>query len=403
MSRASRTPEEIVALGQQSISDVRVAPLVKTRWSQSNVCSDYCYNTYTPNHSLCGCVATAMAQLMCYHRYPTTGVGRRPFTVRVAAHDQVVYSRGGDGSGGPYAWDDMVASPTCGMTTKQRQAIGALCYDAGVTVRMEYGASASYADAFAIAGGLKTGFQFANAINGANGGKNIGAGLNGMINPNLDAELPVLLAITGNGGHAIVADGYGYDLAAKARTLYHHLNMGWAGTGDIWYNLPDAGKYNAVVACVYNIFTEGKGEIVSGRVTDAFDRPIAGAAVRTKLQTTTYQTTTNDKGIYALAKLPSAATYTIEVRKPGLAFATRTIATDTSRDWKSTSGNHWGVDFAGTPIADSDEDNDVDFVDFAILAGKPWSYADLTTFVTSWLTGVPPAQSVPDEVQVVAD
>ncbi len=36
----------------------------------------------------------------------------------------------------------------------------------------------------------------------------------GMINPNLDAEHPVLLALMGSGGHAVVADGYGYDLSA---------------------------------------------------------------------------------------------------------------------------------------------------------------------------------------------
>jgi hypothetical protein len=403
MSRASRTPEEIAVLGRQTISDVRVAPLVKTRWSQSSVCSDYCYNYFTPNHYLCGCVATAMAQLMGYHRYPGAGVGRHSFTIRVTGGDQTVYSRGGDGSGGPYSWDDMISSPACSTTTQQRQAIGALCYDAGLSVRMEYGAGASFADAFVIAGSLKTTFKYANAINGANGGKDIGSGLAGMINPNLDAALPVLLAITGNGGHAIVADGYGYDLSATTRTLYHHLNMGWAGVDDMWYNLPDAGKYDTVVACVYNIFTEGKGEIVSGRVTDAFGSPVAGAVVKAKYQAATCEATTNAKGIYALAKLPSATTFAIEVRKSGLAFATQTVATGTSRDWKPTSGNQWAVDFVGASIGDSDKDNDVDFADFARLANRPWSYAGLAAFVSSWLAGVEPAQATPVEMKIVTD
>jgi len=403
MDRASRTPEEIAILGRQTISDVRVAPLVKTRWSQSSVCSDYCYNYYTPNHYLCGCVATAMAQLTRYHRYPNAGVGRHSFTIRVAGGDQTVYSRGGDGSGGSYSWDDMISSPACSATTEQRQAIGALCYDAGLSVRMEYGAGASFADAFVIAGSLKTTFKYTNAINGANGGKDIGTGLAGMINPNLDGALPVLLAITGSGGHAIVVDGYGYDLAAKTRTLYHHLNMGWAGVDDMWYNLPDAGKYDTVVACVYNIFTEGKGEIISGRVTDASGSPVAGAAVKAKSPSASYEATTNAKGIYALAKLPSATTFTIEIQKPGLAFAKRIVATDTSRDWKPTSGNQWAVDFVGVPISDSDKDNDVDFADFARLANKPWSYSSLAAFVSSWLAGVEPAQTTPVEVEIVAD
>ena len=48
---------------------------------------------------------------------------------------------------------------------------------------------------------------------------NIGAGLAGMINPNLDAGFPVILGITGpDGGHAVVADGYGYDSGRSITT-----------------------------------------------------------------------------------------------------------------------------------------------------------------------------------------
>ena len=65
-----------------------------------------------------------------------------------------------------------------------------------------------------------------------------------MINPNLDARFPVLLGIIDPQaiGHEVVVDGYGYTSA----TLYHHLNLGWSGTADAWYNLPtiSAGSYN---------------------------------------------------------------------------------------------------------------------------------------------------------------
>ncbi len=403
MSRATVPPDGIGVLGRQTISDVRVAPLVKTRWSQSNVCSARCYNYFTPNHYLCGCVATAMAQLMYYHRYPAIGIGRRPYTIRVGGADQTVYSRGGDGSGGPYLWSDMIPTPGCSTTAGQRQAIGALCFDAGAAVRMEYGSKGSYADAFAIADKLKAVFKYSNAVNGASNGKDIGAGLVGMINPNLDAELPVLLAIMGSGGHAVVADGYGYDLSIKTRTLYHHVNMGWAGADDMWYNLPDTGKYSSVVACVYNIFPSGKGEIISGRVFDPSGRPAAGVVVKAKLQTDIYKATTNANGIYALTRLPSDSTFVVEAGKTGLAFAKQTIATGISRDWKASAGNKWGVDFVGTSIADSDSDDDVDFSDFAFLAGKPWSYQDLAAFAASWLAGVALHEITPAELPVFAD
>ena len=61
-----------------SVSDLRVEPLVQTKWGQ-----DYegtlCYNYYTPYHYPSGCVATAIAQLMHYHTWPTGPADPPPF------------------------------------------------------------------------------------------------------------------------------------------------------------------------------------------------------------------------------------------------------------------------------------------------------------------------------------
>ena len=142
--------------GAPSVADLRVAPLTQTLWSEQTV-EDLtpgvaCYNYYTPpgangsaDNYPCGCVATAMAQLMYFWQYPTAGVGAGSFTIYVGYYStpQTASLRGGDGAGGPYQWSSMVASPTTSITLAQRQAIGALCYDAGVAVGMDYTASAS--------------------------------------------------------------------------------------------------------------------------------------------------------------------------------------------------------------------------------------------------------------------
>ena len=91
----------------------------------------------------------------------------------------------------------------------------------------------------------------------------------------------------GNSGHAVLVDGYGYDQSTRIKTLYHHLNMGWAGYNDLWYNLPEIGDYDTVPACIYNVFPTGTGEIISGRVTDATGWPILGVTVKTTLQAQT--------------------------------------------------------------------------------------------------------------------
>jgi hypothetical protein len=341
--------EPLTGLG--SISDMRVAPLTQSKWGQSSVCGSTCYNYYTPNNYVCGCVATAMAQYMRYQQWPEAGIGVHTFTIYVNRKSQSAQTRGGNGAGGPYNWDQMVLAPACGITDTQRQAIGALCYDAGVAVHMQYSNSGSGAYMSDVKTALVNTFMYSNAIIGGNEITNIGAGLNAMINPNLDAGDPVLLGVSNNSvGHAIVSDGYGYN----SGTLYHHINMGWNGLDDAWYNLPNINSstaFNTVDSCIYNIYTSGRGEIISGRVTDSSGQPINGATVTAAGPGGPYTDTTNTNGIFALAGLASASTYTVSAAAAGYSFTNQNVTTGTSSDGKTVSGNKWGIDFVsgGTP------------------------------------------------------
>jgi len=96
--------EKIKPAALPSVSDVRVAPFIQSKWGQFWVCNSswYCYNYYTPNNYPSGCVATAAAQLMRYYQYPTAGVGTASFTIWVDGVEQSRNLRGGNGSGGPY-------------------------------------------------------------------------------------------------------------------------------------------------------------------------------------------------------------------------------------------------------------------------------------------------------------
>jgi hypothetical protein len=123
-----------------------------------------------------------------------------------------------------------------------------------------------------------------------------------------------------------------------------------------------------------------------------------------------YTATTNAQGIYALAKIPSAATYTVGAAKTGYLFDEQMVTTGRSRQLFKTSGNKWQVDFIGTPAPDLDGDGQVNAADFAIFASA-WLTAagdagwnpccdisdptdnfvdtlDLITFADNWLVGV---------------
>jgi hypothetical protein len=346
----------IAPKGLSSISEVRIAPLTKTTWDQQTAAAagtTACYNYYTPPNGdgnpanyPAGCVATAMAQLMRYYQFPSTGIGSLPFAITNGSIPMTYYTRGGDGAGGPYMWSNMPLVPPANPTTTQCQAIGSLVADAGATVSMAYSFAGSSSVLMDAKTALTGTFHFSSAIKGYHNLTNIGPGLVSMINPNLDARYPVLLGMEGtNGGHGVVADGYGY----SASTLYHHLNLGWSGTSSAWYSLPfvDASPYtfNVIDSCVFNAYTNGTGEIISGRVLDQIGRPVVNASVTaTRTGGGTYTTTTDTQGIYALARIPSASSYPITITKANYSPASTNLTTGTSSDMTATSGNRWGTD-----------------------------------------------------------
>jgi hypothetical protein len=352
-----------------SVSDLRVAPFIQTLWSQwtadGTTNGPACYNFFTPPYAagtsgnyVCGCVATALAQVMDYFQYPSVGVGTPSFTISVTIPPdgpvQTIRSlRGGDNKGGPYVWTNMPPDPSGGATLAQRAAIGALTYDAGVAVQMQYAPDESGAYMSDAKTALVTTFKYNNAVIDEGTTLNVGAGLIGMINPNLDARLPVVFGIDNSaGGHCIVCDGYGYDAYS---TMYYHLNMGWGGDDNAWYDLPiidltDTESYINIDACVYNVFTNGNGEIISGRVVDTNGTPLNGASVTaTRIGGGTYQTFADTNGIYALAGVPSASTYTITVTNVNCFPASSNYSTATSFDDATNSGNIWGADFTLVP------------------------------------------------------
>ena len=358
--------------GVSSVSDVRVAPLVESKWNQMKVGSKNVYNYYTPNHWYCGCVATAMAQLMRFHQYPTASIAAKTFTC---------YSNDVSVSltmkGGPYDWNSMPLVPTSSITDTQREAIGRLCYDAGVAVRMRYTSGGSGAFTAFVHNPIKSVFGYANAqsycINGSFSATEIAK----TILANLDAGYPVLLGIEAPGsdgqdaGHAILADGYGYE----AGTLWCHLNLGWSGSYDLWYALPDipAGGYafSIVNTVVYNVFPSDTGELVTGRVTDPDGHPMAGATVRASYTSRNIRVTTNvmtsATGIYAF-RLPmlssGSRTITLDATYGAASSGSATTSIRSSSSpsnlkWETGNyssgfsglviGNSWGNDLVVTP------------------------------------------------------
>ena len=339
--------EPLIDMGTPSINDERVNPLVASRWNQDTVGYPrvLCYNYYTPKNYVSGCVATAMAQVIRYWQHPTTGIGVYSHDIVVDGVGQSANTRGGDGAGGAYNWSIMPLTPNGSTPEASRQMIGALLYDCGVTVEMSYSSSGSGASTYDTSIRLKDRFGYANSVYTQGTELTTGGLLNRIVNPNLDLGCPTILSIRNdkNQGHAIIADGYGYN----SSTMYHHLNMGWGGSQDAWYNLPNVDEpnygFSKVQAAVYNIFVSGTGEIISGRVLNHDGTPAQGINVTATSASGSWSDATNDKGIYAI-KVPvpaSRASYSVSCAGAGAP-----VSVQVGRSGFSSCGNVWGADLS---------------------------------------------------------
>ena len=127
-----------------------IEPLMATRWNQGNPYNLLCPHFYNQDGSvgdLCatGCVATAVAQVMAFYRYPNATTRTIPGYVQRFSTDQ------GDKSvqlrnvpaNSVIDWDNMLDDYQGGETDAQQLAVAQLSYWVGLGSHMNYGPSSA--------------------------------------------------------------------------------------------------------------------------------------------------------------------------------------------------------------------------------------------------------------------
>ena len=218
-----------------------VEPLIKTTWGQED---PYDWQCPTENGEYCvvGCVATAMAQVMYYWKFPTS------------SNSINSYSLGGWWGGGTtipglpattfnynlmllsychWDWDNSVLVQDT-YTDEQAQEVAKLGRYCGQAVQMDYSPEGSGAYTSDQLQAMKD-FGFSQSAqyvqkNGWYSNTYTTAQWESMIRTELDAGRPILYAANdpSAGGHAFICDGYNSDNK-------YHFNFGWYGTCDGWY------------------------------------------------------------------------------------------------------------------------------------------------------------------------
>ena len=214
--------------------------ILTTSWNQGDP-----YNYYAPaapsgpaGKAYAGCVPAALAQILRHHRFPAAVKSNHSYIDSAGAcigtHSM------NDAGLVPYAWANMPASISSSSSLAQKQAVGQLIYHCGVAVEANFEAGGTGATSSSIPGALVNYFSYTSAGYQMREGYTNTQWYN-KIKSDIDNDQPVYYAMSdadSSVGHAVVCDGYrnGNEM---------HLNLGWSGYGNNWYNLDSvvAGGY----------------------------------------------------------------------------------------------------------------------------------------------------------------
>lgn len=202
-----------------------IASLIETRWDQGY---PYNYGCSNGHGWITGCVATAMAQVMNFHKYPETGIGSHTYPWK--ALDLTA-----DFGATAYDWSHMINSYSGSFSNEQRDAVATLIYHCGVAVEMKYSSSGSGSNVKRASYALQMFFNY-NTLYLEKKDVNESEWIN-LLLEDLNNGKPILYG--GNvpeGGHAFVCDGYdGNDL--------FHFNWGWSGNNDGYFAINDGNGF----------------------------------------------------------------------------------------------------------------------------------------------------------------
>lgn len=209
---------------------VSVSPLLSSTWNQSSPYNDLAplYNE-TGGRCVTGCVATAMAQVMFYHKHPEIGTGSHSYlwvSTNPVGKSATLSANFGQTV---YDWSSMLNSYKS-YTPQQATAVATLMYHCGVSVDMGYGqSSGAYTEKVPVA--LNTYFGYDPNYQRIRKDMYPADSLNCIIAAELKANRPVLVSGSNDeGGHAFVCDGCD-------NRGYFHINWGWGGSNDGYYLL----------------------------------------------------------------------------------------------------------------------------------------------------------------------
>ena len=229
-----------------------VAPLLgNIEWDQTSPYNNMCPRYDSVHVAATGCVATAMAQVMAYYKYPKQlkadipGYVNRwngiPMEIPTITQEEGIYD-----------WDNMLPkyNKEANATQQQKDAVAKLMYHCGAAVQMNYGPESA---ASVSASKLAKYFGYdADLMMDLNRSTFSLDKWMQIIDTELAAGRPVLYSgQASDGGHQFICDG-------KDDEGLYHINWGWSGSQNGYFDL--------------SLLNPEKGGTGSGNSTEGYNR-----------------------------------------------------------------------------------------------------------------------------------
>ncbi len=256
-----------------------IAPLITSKWDQAtpywNKCPQFMNSEDEADGydlAYTGCVATAMSQIMYFHKQPEQTLAEIPaysftygdgnYNYSTVTMDALPVT--------PFDWEHMRETYTGAEDKVYTDAVATLMFYAGCSVKMQYGRNSSGAFTDDIPKGFRYfgyGSKIAFRIDYTQ------QAWDDLVYSELAAGRPMIYNGTAGsgGGHSFICDGFEYG-------DYFHINWGWGGMGNGFFQLsilnPSASGiggssssegYNMKQNIIYNIIPgtatpDGSGE-----------------------------------------------------------------------------------------------------------------------------------------------
>ena len=245
---------------------VIVQPLIKTRWHQSQPYNGLCpIDPKNGQRSVTGCIATALAQVMNYWKWPEKGHGYHynyNDTTLCVNYDESVYN-----------WSTTLQEYDPGSDSSLIADIQKIMFDCGVATNMKYSAYGSSTFDNSAKKALITYFNYAPTIRLVTYDdvyndyyfEDPDSVWISLLKEELNIGHPVIMSgqdYYNGGGHAFICDGYD-------NKNYFHFNFGWGGYLDAYFlptaiSLRDGSDYSNDQSIIIGIEPDRSGEWIDG-------------------------------------------------------------------------------------------------------------------------------------------